>query len=386
MTMPPMTHSVLAPSHKEWIHCPLAAQFLAIKVDEEENAEAAEFGTETHALAEAYIREALNLSAYGQDVAHTGESVKTTLKHYSAEMEHLASSFSNFVVDTVRYEQNRTGDKPVVLVEQRFDMDYAPDTHGTLDVGIISGDTLTVIDNKTGFIKVNAEENGGLNSQLAIYGLYAYRAYKDFYPIKQIRLVIHQERIHNVSETQITSEQLEKWAAEVLYPAVRKAMSDKPKAESGAWCKYCAGKNICRQRSNDALAVVGDGRNPELLTDADIEAILPKLDFAIDYIESVKEYALKKAVEQGKRWSGFKLVESTTKRKFTDEAAVGKVLIEAGYQPYQQKLLSITELQKLVGKAKFTELIGGLISRPKGQPILVPEGDSREEIFIKKGD
>jgi len=228
-----MAHSVLAPSHKEWIHCPLAAQFLAIKVDEEENAEAAEFGTETHALAEAYICEALKLCSYNRKVA-TSERVKSQSKHYSAEMEHLASSFLNFVVDTVRYEQNRTGEKPVVLVEQRLDMDYAPDTHGTLDVGIISGDTLTVIDNKTGFIKVSAEENGGLNSQLAIYGLYTYKAYKDFYPIKQIRLVIHQERIHNVSETQITSEQLEKWAAEVLYPAVRKAMSDKPKAAHGA--------------------------------------------------------------------------------------------------------------------------------------------------------
>jgi len=79
-------------------------------------------------------------------------------------------------------------------------------------------------------------------------------------------------------------------------------------------------------------------------------------------------------------------VESTTKRKFTDEAEVAKILAEAGYQPYQQKLLSITELQKLVGKAKFTELIGGFLSRPKGQPILVPDGDSREEFIIEKGD
>lgn len=383
--MPPKAHSVLAPSCKEWIHCGFAVKFLAVK-DESETNEAAQFGTETHLLAEAYICEALKLKAYEPNDGLTAEGVKATLKHYTAEMEHLASAFANFVVDTVRYEQSRTGEAPVVLVEQLLEMDYAPDTHGTLDCGIISGDTLTVIDNKTGFIKVSAKEEGMLNSQLAIYGLYAYRAFKDFYPIKQVRLVIFQERIHHISETTVTVEQLEAWAKETLIPAVKRALSDNPKAVSGSWCKYCAGRNICRQRSEDALAVAGDGKKPDLLTDADIEAILPKLEFLIDYAESVKEYALKKAVEQGKRWKGFKLVESTTKRKISDEDAVGRILTEAGFDPYQRKLLGITEMQKLVGKKQFDTLVGGYISRPKGQPTLVPEEDARPEIFIRKGD
>ena len=47
-------HSVLAPSSKEWVHCGYSAKFLAIK--EEETNDASEFGTECHALAEAYIK------------------------------------------------------------------------------------------------------------------------------------------------------------------------------------------------------------------------------------------------------------------------------------------------------------------------------------------
>lgn len=47
-------HSILAPSCKERIHCGLSAKFLANK--KEETNDASEFGTECHALAEAYIK------------------------------------------------------------------------------------------------------------------------------------------------------------------------------------------------------------------------------------------------------------------------------------------------------------------------------------------
>lgn len=383
--MPPRTHSILAPSAKEWVHCGMAAKFLATK-DENDAGEAAQFGTEAHALAEAYICEALALKAYEANDALTAEQVKASLTMYSEEMEHLASGYANFVVDTVGFEEKRTGQKPVVLVEQYLEMDYAPDTHGTVDCCVIAGDTLTVIDNKTGFVRVNVEEDGNLNSQLAIYGLYAYKAYKSVYPIKQIRLVIYQERIHNICEITVTAEQLEAWEQEVLIPAARNAMSENPTAASGWWCKYCPGKATCRKRSEDAFEAVGEMKKPELMSDEEIAAVLPKLDTVIAYVDAVKEYALKKAVEHGFRWRGFKLVESVTKRKISDEAAVGKILTDAGYDPYQKKLMSVSDIQKLVGKAQFDQLVGAFVTKPKGQPVLAPESDTRTEIFIKKGE
>lgn len=383
--MPPRTHSILAPSAKEWMHCGLAAKFLATK-EEDEGSEAAQFGTEAHALAEAYINESLKLTAYGANVAPTAEELKKTLTLYTDEMEYLASSYATYVVETVAFEKKRTGEDPIVLIEQYLEMDYAPDTHGTVDCCIIAGDTLTVIDNKTGFIKVTAEEEGQLNSQLAIYGLFAYKAFKDVYAIKQIRLVIFQERIHNFSEITVSAEQLEAWEKDVLIPAAKNAMSENPKSASGWWCKYCPGKATCRTRSDEAFEAVGEMKPPNLMTDEEIEAVLPKLDSVIAYAEAVKEYALKKAIEQGRRWTGFKLVESQTKRKITDEVAVGKILTDAGYDPYTKKLLSISDIQKMVGKSQFDTLVGNYVTRPKGQPTLVPEGDSRTEIFIKKGE
>lgn len=383
--MPPRTHSILAPSAKEWMHCGLAAKFLATK-EEDEGGEAAQFGTQAHALAEAYINESLKLTAYGADVALTAEELKKTLTLYNEEMEYLANSYSTYVVEQVAFEKKRTGAEPIVLIEQYLEMDYAPNTHGTVDCCIIAGDTLTVIDNKTGFIKVTAEEEGQLNSQLAIYGLYAYKAFKDVYAITQIRLVIFQERIHNFSEITVSAEQLEAWEKDVLIPAAKNAMSENPKSASGWWCKYCPGKATCRTRSDEAFETVGEMKPPNLMTDDEIEAVLPKLDSVIAYAEAVKEYALKKAIEQGRRWTGFKLVESQTKRKITDEVAVDKILTDAGYDPYTKKLLSISDIQKMVGKSQFDTLVSNYVTRPKGQPTLVPEGDSRTEIFIKKGE
>lgn len=377
-------HSILAPSSKEWFYCGYASRFLATKT--EETTEASEFGSECHLLAEYYIRQSLKLEDYDSESLLTADELKKSFKHYSEEMERLANGYANYVISTVDYETKRTGEQPIVLIEQLLEMDYAPDTHGTLDCGIIAGDTLTIIDNKTGFIKVTPfdETLNELNSQLGIYGLYAYKYYKDFYPIKKIRLVIYQQRINNISEYWITSEDLEKWEKEKLIPAAKKALSDDPKANSGVWCRFCPGRNVCRKRAEDNIQTVKKINKPEFMTDEELEAILPQLDSVISYIADIKEYCLKKALE-GKKWKGYKIVESVTKRKISDEDAVAKILSDNGYDPFApKKLLSISDLQKMVGKTQFNDLVGSYIIKPKGQAVLAPESDAREELIINK--
>lgn len=365
-------HSILAPSSKEWVHCGYSAKFLANK--EEETNDASEFGTECHALAEAYIKQSLKIDDFDEEPVSIDE-LKSSFKHYDDEMETLATGYANFVISQADYEEKRTGKKPIVFVEQLLDMDYAPDTHGTADAIIIAGDTLTIIDNKTGFIPVKVFEGNELNSQLGIYGLYAYKLFADVYPIKKIRLVIYQERIHNIDDQTVNVEDLLEWEVGVLRPAAKEAQNPNAEAVSGKWCKYCPGRNVCRQRSEDALSINVE-KKPELMTDAEIEELLPKLDFIIDYCASIKDYALKKAIE-GKKWKGYVLSESSTKRKISDEEAVKRILKDAGYCPEVSKLMSIRELQKLVGKTKFNDLVGQYVIKPKGQPVLAPETDAK---------
>lgn len=61
-------------------------------------------------------------------------------------------------------------------------------------------------------------------------------------------------------------------------------------------------------------------------------------------------------------------------------------MIAAGHDPYEQKLLGITEMQKTLGKAKFDEILGGFIVKPQGKPTLVPESDKRPAMNNAKND
>ena len=80
-------------------------------------------------------------------------------------------------------------------------------------------------------------------------------------------------------------------------------------------------------------------------------------------------------------WHGFKLVESRTNRKYTDEDAVIRAANAAGYHDiFKKSLIPITEMEKLMGKKTFVEVLGGLVEKPKGRPTLVPVSDKRPAI------
>ena len=47
---------------------------------------------------------------------------------------------------------------------------------------------------------------------------------------------------------------------------------------------------------------------------------------------------------------------------------------------YKKSLITITEMEKLMGKKTFTEVIGPYVEKPKGKPTLVPASDKRNPI------
>ena len=75
------------------------------------------------------------------------------------------------------------------------------------------------------------------------------------------------------------------------------------------------------------------------------------------------------------------MVEGRSIRRYTDEAAVAVVAENAGYTDiYKKTLLPITEMEKAMGKKKFTELLGSFVIKPPGKPTLVPRSDKRPEM------
>ena len=111
----------------------------------------------------------------------------------------------------------------------------------------------------------------------------------------------------------------------------------------------------------------------------------PQIDNLVSWAEDIKSYALQQALS-GVRYPGFKLVEGRSNRKYTDAVAVAQVVSNAGYDPYEKKLLGITAMQRQLGKKKFDELLSGLIVKPQGKPVLAPSTDKRPEFNTAVND
>ena len=124
---------------------------------------------------------------------------------------------------------------------------------------------------------------------------------------------------------------------------------------------------------------------PDLLEDTEIEVALAKADELASWVADIREYALQRALS-GKVWHGWKLVEGRAVRKYRNEDEVVKAVCEAGFDPFEKKVLGITAMQKLLGKARFDELLSGLITKPKGKPTLAPDSDKRPAVSTAKLD
>lgn len=119
-----------------------------------------------------------------------------------------------------------------------------------------------------------------------------------------------------------------------------------------------------------------DFRLPPTLEDSEIEVILEKVDELVAWATDIKEYALQKAVS-GKAWKEWKLVEGRSNRKYVNEETVADMVKNAGFDPFEHKILGITAMTKLLGKTRFEELLSGFIEKPQGKPTLVPMSDKR---------
>jgi hypothetical protein len=331
-------------------------------------------GTCAHALAEYKLRKALGYPA---------DDPTENLDFYNVEMDEATDGYVSYVLEQVQAAKESCAD-PIVMVEQRVDFSrWVKQGFGTADALVIADGTLHIIDLKYGAgIEVSADNN----PQLKCYALGALELFDDIYDIDDIALHIYQPRRTNVSVWQITKADLLTWAEEILKPAADLAWDGKGEFSCGNWCRFCKAKNVCRARAEENLKLAQhDFKLPPELSDAEIEVILSKVDDLVSWASDIKEYALQQALS-GKEWRGFKLVEGRSVRKYTDEASVAKAVSEAGYDPYEQKLLGITAMQKLLGKSRFDELLSAYIEKPQGKPTLVPDSDKRPAMNTAKND
>jgi len=362
-------HAILsASSSHRWLHC-LPSARLELEF-ENTNGEAAKEGTAAHALSEHKLKKALRI-----------RSKRPTSEYDSDEMEECTDAYVDFIMEQVELARKSCTD-PIVLIEQRLDFScYVPDGFGTGDCVIISDDRLHIVDFKYGMgVLVDAEDN----PQMKLYALGALEIYDSLYDIKEISMSIFQPRRENVSTWTVPVEELKAWAEEELKPKAAKAYQGEGEYMPGPWCTFCRASNRCRARADENLKLAQmEFKMPPLLTDSEIEEVLTILPDLTKWANEITAYATDAAVNHGKEWHGFKVVEGRSVRKYKDENAVAEKAVISGYKDiYRKSLIPMTEMQKLMGKTKFEEILGNLIYKPPGKPTLVPKSDKRPAMNV----
>lgn len=365
--MPPEKHAKLGPSgaHR-WLNCtPSANQELEFA---DRTTEAAAEGTAAHALAEHKLRKALKM-----------RSTRPVSQYDCDEMEAHTDDYVQFILEA-REEAKQLCADPLILIEQRLDLTcYVPDSFGTGDCLIVADHLLHVIDFKYGQgVLVESEEN----PQMMLYALGALRLFDGLYDIDTVAMTVYQPRRDNVSTWTTTVEELLAWAEDTLKPKAAMAFNGEGEFTPGPWCTFCKAAVKCRARAEAKLQLAKyEFAKPPLLTDEEIEEILSKLDDLTKWAGEIVAYAQDAAINHGKQWHGFKLVESKTNRKYSDESAVIDAAKAAGYHDiFRKSLIPITEMEKLMGKKTFASVLGGLVVKPQGKPTLVPASDKRPAI------
>lgn len=361
-------HAILSASASHrWLHCNPSAR-LELEFEDRETSAASE-GTAAHALCEHKLKRKLKL-----------RSERPVSEYDNDEMEQYTDDYVDFVMGQVVRERRRDAETQV-LIEQRLDFScYVPDGFGTGDCVIVSKGRLHIIDFKYGQgVLVEAEEN----PQMKLYALGALREFGEKYQIKKVKMTIFQPRRENVSTWEITVARLKRWAEKDLRPKAERAFKGEGEYCPGEWCLFCKAAIKCRARAEEKLRLAqSEFKLPPLLTDAEIEDVLAKLPDIKKWAEEIQEYALQAALA-GKQWHGFKLVEGRSVRKYADEDAVIKAAQSAGYTDiFKKTLLTITEMERLMGKQEFAKILGGLVVKPAGKPTLVADTDKREAISV----
>lgn len=292
--------------------------------------------------------------------------------------------------DYVAYVTSLTKKEATVLVETKLDFsEYVPDGFGTGDAVVIEDNIMHVIDFKYGKgHEVSAEDN----PQMKLYALGAIHEFDMIYDFDKVHLHIYQPRINNYSEWETTKESLEIWGNEKVIPSAKKAFNGEGELCAGEHCTFCKHRARCKAMMNYVNETVSsqfENEKGELdttcLNENDFKMILSRIKLIKSWLGDVEDYCIENILNGTLNVPGYKVVEGRSNRVYADPDKVVEVLVASGYPEatlFEKKLLTITKLEKEVGKNKFNELVGEYVDKPQGKPTVVEIKDKRPAITL----
>lgn len=384
----PDQHAFLSPSGaKLWLHSPGCWYEEAPELTEEEQAfidqfrppsTAADEGTLGHEIVERLLRREYDIEP---KKARPLRKLRKS-KFYSYELERRATWSANQAIEII---DNYEGAIDNLAFEQRV---HCKKIHeelwGTSDVVIVAGNVLHIVDFKFGRLPIHAADN----PQLAIYAYGAMETLDLWGKVDTIRGTIVQPRNYDIDETTFTAKALRKWGRRTVKPAA-KATANRtgPMDPSVETCRYCKHRVTDAKHRQVFLEAIGgiDAMTKDLtkMDLEEIEAIAANAPALKQWLDDVTRFAQAKAYS-GHKFKRVKLVRGVERRAFTDQKRVARRLKRLGLQQEQYMkeptIKPLTEIEALLGKTKFNNTLGPLITKHENQPRLVSI-DSKEKPY-----
>lgn len=378
MTHKARAHALLGASGADrWINCPPSArqgEHMA-----EKSSEYAKAGTVAHELSELHLRRRL-LPCNAKQREELEAQIKTyqTNHYYNVEMERAVNDYIAFVEKRFIEIKSHSGDVRIQLEERLDYTEWVPEGFGTGDVVLVADGVMEIIDLKYGKgVPVRAEGN----TQLRLYALGAWGEHNWLYSIDEVHMTIVQPRLDNISTATLSIDELLEWAENIVKPAAALAYAGKGEYQPGSHCRWCKIKGNCRARADENMkAIAHEFQDPARLSYEEIGSILFIAEKLKNWATDVEHYAFEQA-KAGKPIPQWKLVEGRSNRIITDKEQATKRLLDAGFEDNNlfkpRELEGLSKLEKQIRKKELADILTGLITKPVGKPVLVPETDKR---------
>lgn len=379
------SHALLSPSSAHrWMNCPLAPRLEATLP--EKPSEYAREGTVAHSVCEITAKKKFK-KVKAAEYNRVIKKLKTDAA-WDDEMLHTAETYVEHLTERAMEFAN----EPYIAFEVKVDIsDYVPEAFGRCDCAMFGGDTLIITDYKHGKgVPVSPDEN----PQLMLYALGALKLYKPLFGValKKVAVYIDQPRIGAYDGWACTVDELLAWG-ESVKPKAQMAFMGFGEYHAGDWCRFCRANGICKAQAEQQIGAFDDfsaavGNPAALLSPSEMGEVLKRGETLVSWYETVKEKALESLLN-GEKIPGYKVVEGRSTRCWTDQDKALDKLQESGVDRaviYDSVPKTLAQLEKLLGTAKFKELVGEFVTKPQGKPTLALETDSRKEFNSAAAD
>jgi len=409
------THAQLSPSKRHrWALCPGSVREEA-KYPEERSGPAAIDGTHSHTLLEHCIKAGL-----ADPTLMVGVRLMDDEGEFVIDADRAARV--KMAIEYVKSRVTHLNGMAEVVPETRVDPQWftnRDDLSGTVDIQIIGGGVLEIVDYKDGMAEVPAEGNLQLQ-QYALGKLAECRKghnVPDQYPWHEVRMTIIQPKLALrgggapiTTWTVPVSELLTKIS--VLVDQAR--ATDNPDAlliPGDSQCKYCRAKGACSALAGNVMKEVGimfqpiadqtfeiaqqsADRDPAVMSDDQIRQVMEAAPLMRQLLEAVEKEALRR-LEAGQSIPGLKLVNGRGSRTWAlPEEEMAKKLVKMGIPKtaiYETKLVSPAKAEKLVWEKRdgtkvsltprqMSRMEQEYVSKMAGKLTVVPESDSRPAV------